>query len=85
MITTSSADTVYAEWTCEGQVGGCKGEFRLTGGTGQFEGITGLSELIVRSPLQALAPGMSGGNVLRAASGLAVLPELKYKIPSKKD
>ena len=85
MITTSSDDTVYAEWSCEGQVGGCKGEFKLTGGTGQFEGITGKSKLIVRSPLQVLAPGMSAGNVLRAGSGLAVLPELKYEIPSEKD
>ncbi len=84
MITASSEDTVFAEWTCAGQVGGCKGEFKLTGGTGQFEGITGLSKFIVRSPLHALVAGMSGGNAMHVASGLAVLPELIYEIPSNK-
>ncbi|MFW2372035.1 MAG: hypothetical protein ACN4GM_02870 [Gammaproteobacteria bacterium] len=83
MITSSSDDTVFAEWTCVGRVGSCTGEFKLTGGTGRFEGITGTSKFIVRSPLHALVAGMSGGNMIRVASGLALLPELKYKIPSK--
>jgi len=84
MITASSEDTVYAQWTCIGQVGACRGEFKLTGGTGQFKGVTGLSTFIVRSPLHALVAGMSGGNIVRVASGIAVLPELKYEIPSNK-
>lgn len=84
MITTSSEDTVFAKWTCAGQRGTCTGDFKLIGGTGQFKGITGLSKFIVRSPMHALVTGTSGGNIIRVASGLALLPELKYKIPSSK-
>lgn len=83
MITISESKTVYAEWTCKGKVGGCLGEFKVTGGTGELEGITGSSKLVVRSPLSALVADMANGSVLRAASGIAILPELKYRLPSK--
>jgi hypothetical protein len=83
MITPSGGDTIFAEWTCAGVTGRCRGEFRLTGGTGKFEGITGSSEFLVRSPLRALATDMSSGTVLRVASGLAVLPKLTYEVPAK--
>jgi hypothetical protein len=82
MITASEGDTVYAEWTCTGKVGGCNGDFILTGGTGKFKGVTGASKLKVRTPLNVLAEGMSSGSVLRIASGLAILTELKYEIPA---
>jgi hypothetical protein len=81
-IAITGEDTVYAEWNCEGKVGACKGSFILTGGTGRFEGVTGSSELTVRSVLSAVVAGMSSGSVVRAASGLAVLPRLTYKLPS---
>ena len=84
MITASGGDTVFAEWTCSGKVGGCKGNFKLTGGSGKFKGITGSSKLIVRSPLSVLAGDMASGSVVRVASGIAILPELKYKMPAKK-
>ena len=80
MITASGGDTVYAEWTCAGEVGGCRGDFNLTSGTGQFEGISGNSKLIVRSPLHALSVDLASGSVLRVASGIAMLPELRYKL-----
>jgi hypothetical protein len=83
MITPSGGDTIFAEWTCAGAVGRCQGQFTLAGGTGKFEGIKGSSELLVRSPLRALATDMSSGTVLRVASGLAVLPKLTYEIPAK--
>ena len=82
-ITVTGADTVYAEWTCAGLVGGCQGDFTLTGGTGRFQGITGSSELLVRSPLQALVADMASGSALRVASGLALLPKLRYRIPEE--
>jgi hypothetical protein len=84
MITASEGDTVYADWTCRGKLGGggCNGDFILTGGSGKFKGITGASKLIVRTPLNVLAEGMASGSVLRIASGLAILPDLKYEIPA---
>ena len=81
MITGSEGDTVFAKWSCSGKIGGCKGELELTGGSGQFKGITGSSKLVVRSPLNVLAGDMGSGSVIRIASGIALLPELRYRIP----
>ena len=79
-ITVSSEDTVYAEWQYKGEPGICKGTFTLTGGTGRFKGVTGSSELVIRSILNQIALCMGDGSVIRSASGLAVLPELKYTL-----
>ncbi len=79
-ITVSSDDTVFAEWKCDGELGACKGTFTLTGGTGRFKGVSGSSELLVRSVLSQVVIGMGDGSIVRAASGLAVLPELKYTL-----
>jgi hypothetical protein len=79
-ITISPKDSVFAEWSCTGKVGSCTGTFKLTGGTGKFEGITGTSDLVVRSVLSTLVGGMGDGSVVRAASGIAVLPKLTYKL-----
>ena len=83
MITPSAGDVVYATWSCAGEVGGCKGDFQLTGGTGQYEGISGASKLVVRSALNTLIVGMSSGSAVREVTGLAILPELRYSIPGK--
>ena len=83
MITVSGGDTVFAEWSCSGEVGGCKGDFKLTGGSGQFKDIVGASKLVVRSPLNVLAGDMASGSTVRVASGVAILPELKYTLSAK--
>ena len=83
MITVTESETVYAEWTCEGAVRGCLGDFNITGGTGELEGIAGSSRLLVRSPMRALIADMADGSVLRVASGIAILPELQYQLPKK--
>ncbi len=80
-IILSGEDAVFAEFTCSGQVGGCKGEFRLTGGTGRFKGVTGSSKLVIRSPLSEIAMDMANGAIVRTGSGLARLPELKFTLP----
>jgi len=82
-IIVSGEDSIFAEFNCSGKVGGCAGEFRLTGGTGRFKGITGSSKLVIRSPLNAIATDMANGAIVRAGSGLAQLPELKFSIPTK--
>jgi len=84
MITPSAGDVVYATWSCHGEVGGCKGEFKLTSGTGPYEGISGSSKLVVRSAINTLIAGMSSGSAIREATGIAILPELSYTIPAKK-
>jgi hypothetical protein len=84
MITPSAGDIVYATWSCKGEVGGCKGDFKLTGGSGQYKGISGSSKLLVRSAINTLVVGLSSGSVVREATGIAILPELTYSIPGSK-
>ena len=79
-ITISSEEVVFAEWNCKGKVGVCEGTFNLTGGTGKYAGVTGSSEILVRSVLNTLVVGMGSGDAVRAATGLAILPNLTYKL-----
>ena len=83
VIAVSEGNTVYAEWTCEGDPSGCRGEFTLTAGTGEFDGIKGSSKLLVRSPLHALLADMATGSVVTTEAGLVVLPKLSYEIPNR--
>lgn len=82
-ITASPDDVLYARMTCEGKVGGggCSGDFKLTDGEGKFKGISGSGKLQVRSPLRAVAADLASGAVVRIATGLAVIKDLKYSIP----
>ena len=80
-ISASSDTVLFAELSCKGEVGSCQGEFRLTGGLGNFAGISGSGGLHVRSPIRALAADLGSGAVLRIGSGLAVITDLKFRIP----
>lgn len=80
-IVVSTEDAVFAELTCSGMQGYCKGEFELTGGTGRFSGISGSSMMTVRSPVHALAQDLSDGTVLQIAAGILQLPELTIILP----
>jgi hypothetical protein len=82
IITGRSGDRVFARWTCAGpHLRGCNGRFTLTGGTGKFLGITGESEFVVKTVVHELVPGSGAEDVREAAGGLAVWPELRYRIP----
>jgi hypothetical protein len=83
-ITVSSEDVVFAEWVCQGKVGACEGKLSLTGGTGRFAGVTGSSEMIVRSVLNTLVAGMGNGDAIRSATGLAIFPKLTYTLAKAK-
>ena len=83
-ITVSSEDVVFAEWDCKGKVGACEGNFALTVGTGRFNGVTGSSEMIVRSVLNTLVVGMGNGDAVRSATGLAIFPRLTYTLAKTK-
>jgi hypothetical protein len=82
IVTGRSGDRVFARWTCAGpHLRGCNGRFTLTGGTGRFLGITGESEFVVKTVVHELAPGSGEEDIREAAGGLAVWPELRYRIP----
>lgn len=83
-ITVSSEDVVFAEWNCQGKVGACEGKLSLTGGTGRFAGVTGSSEMIVRSVLNTLVTGMGNGDAIRSATGLAIFTKLTYTLANAK-
>lgn len=80
-ITASSDTVLFATLTCKGEIGNCRGDFTLTGGLGNFAGISGAGGLRVRSPIRALAADLGSGALLRVGSGLAVISDLKYTIP----
>lgn len=80
-ITVSPEDVVYAQMSCKGKVGVCKGKFILIDGEGRFAGISGQGELSVRSPIRALAADLASGALLRVASGLATIQDLKFSTP----
>jgi hypothetical protein len=81
VIVVSTDDAVFAEITCEGIAGLCSGEFKLTGGTGRFAGISGSGAMTVRSPVHALAADLSEGTVVHVAAGILQMPKLRYSLP----
>ncbi|EGV19775.1 hypothetical protein [Thiocapsa marina] len=82
-IESPTGDYVYAEFTCDGEPGSCSGTFTLTGGTGRLAGITGQSDMIVRTALSGTAMNESTGGTVSAAKGLAIWPEMRFEFPGK--
>ena len=80
-VSASPVDVLYAELTCKGKVGDCKGKFTLIDGEGKFAGISGSGNLRVRSPMHGLIADLGSGAILRVGSGLAIVNDLKYRIP----
>jgi hypothetical protein len=80
-ITAGPDSVAYAKLSCKGKPGECAGEFTLVDGEGEFVGITGSGKLSVRSPIRTIIADLPTGAVLRVASGLAVIKNLKYSIP----
>lgn len=78
---TESSDTIFADLTCEGALGGCEGKFKITGGTGRFKGVSGSSSMTVRSPMHRLATGLGSGSLIRVRSGVMLLRDLKVNMP----
>lgn len=82
-IESPSGDYIYAEYTCDGEPGACAGTFTLTGGTGKLTGITGQSDLIVRTALSGTTIDQQSGGTVSAAKGLAIWPEMRFAVPGK--
>jgi hypothetical protein len=82
-ITAKDGARVYAELNCKGvHLLGCKGDFKLTGGTDRFEGVTGGGPVMIRSGLHEAAMG-SGNIIQESAGGIIVWPKLTYKLSDK--
>ena len=81
IMTNGEGNQVFAKYRCEGALGQCQGKFTLTGGTGKFAGITGEGDMLVRTALGQVAVDVASGEAVRGAAGLAIWPNLSYKIP----
>jgi len=81
VIIVGPEDTVFAQITCEGVAGMCRGEFTLTGGTGRFADVSGSGKMTIRSPVHALAKNQTDSRVIHAAAGLLQIPKLKVVRP----
>lgn len=80
-IESPGGDYVYAEFTCDGEPGTCKGTFNLTGGTGKLTGIQGKSPMVVRTAMSGTAIDQESGGTVSAAKGLAIWPEMRFEVP----
>lgn len=78
-FTAHDGATAWGEWDCAGyELVGCRGTFRLTGGTGRFEGASGESTLIWRPTAFELKKQLDGMAVDNA-SGIVLWREFKLK------
>jgi hypothetical protein len=81
-ITGREGDQVFAEWNCKGEhLKGCKGDFKLIGGTGEFNGITGEGDFKIRSAISERRIDISTSSIHETALGIAIWEALHYKIP----
>ncbi|MEX2298381.1 MAG: hypothetical protein WD715_13275 [Dongiaceae bacterium] len=81
LIETVDGDRIYADLSCSGVFRiGCDGTITLTGGTGQFEGVTGSGNIIVRSERQSFVE--EGDGVRHAeGAGIIIIEGLTYTMP----
>jgi hypothetical protein len=85
VFTAHDGARAFGDWECAGvHLVGCRGTFRLTGGTGRLEGVTGASTILFRGRPERLRAqvGMIGADSI----GIAVWRDLKIaggKAPAK--
>lgn len=79
-MTAIDGATAWGEWACEGyELLGCRGAFKLTGGTARFEGATGEGAIIWRPSAHELSRQLDG-SVLDSASGILLWRDLKLQL-----
>ena len=78
-FTASDGAAAWGDWTCEGyELVGCRGAFKLTGGSGRLEGASGESTLLWRPSAHELKKQLDG-SVLDNATGILVWRDFKLK------
>ncbi len=79
---TSTADDgakTYGEWECAGfNMLGCRGTYKLTGGSGRFAGFTGQATVIWRPNAHELQKQLDG-TVLQNATGILIWRDFKLE------
>ena len=82
-IVGEGGESIFAEYSCSGTAGLCKGTFTITGGTGSLKGAEGASDMIIRSTINALVFGLGSGSEIAVKNGIMILPKLTYTVPGK--
>jgi hypothetical protein len=82
-IIGEGGDSVFAEYSCSGTPGLCKGTFTITGGTGSLKGAEGASDMIIRSTISELVLGLGSGSEIAVKNGIMILPKLTYTVPGQ--
>jgi len=82
-IVGEGGDSVFAEFSCSGKAGLCKGTFTIMGGTGALKGASGSSDMIIRSTVNSLVYGLGSGSEIAIKNGIMILPKLTYNVPGK--
>jgi hypothetical protein len=78
-FTANDGATAWGEWDCAGyELVGCRGTFKLTGGTGRFEGASGESTLLWRPTAHEFKKQLDG-MVLDNATGIVQWRDFKLK------
>jgi hypothetical protein len=76
-VSTTDGATAWGEWECAGySLVGCRGTYKVTGGTERFSGAIGESTLIWRPSAHELKKQLDG-SVLQNTSGLIVFHDFK--------
>jgi hypothetical protein len=81
IISNTDGERVYAEFSCTGDLEGCRGPFTITGGTGKFTGITGDGEMISKIQVRQLLVVEGFESARQHGEGVAVWPRITYSIP----
>lgn len=81
IISNTEGERVYAEFSCTGDLEGCRGPFTITGGTGRFTGITGEGEMISRIQSRQLIVVEGFESARQHGEGIAIWPRITYTIP----
>jgi hypothetical protein len=78
LFLTQDGTHIYASWTCTGKAGaGCGGTFKVLGGTGRFNNVSGQGDFMLTSTLTEVVVTIPQGGVTGNFTGRVVWQELK--------
>jgi hypothetical protein len=83
ILTDEDGNRVYARFSCNGDLEGCRGPFKIEGETGRFEGITGEGEMVSRILVRQVTTVAGFERAEQEGEGVAVWSSLTYRIPEK--
>jgi len=83
IITNAEGDRVFAEFSCTGDLEGCRGPFTITSGTGKFAGITGEGEMISQMQSRQLLVVEGFESARQKGEGIATWSRITYSIPDQ--